>query len=108
MTRRSAFQWFTVVLLLVSFWTVYANVLSDDTDVRALAKTTVNLAAGCGNDCKHESLRGDRGMLEERIEYDILKHGHWVVTCRRALIVAGAYACEVTERPPSAPAPAKS
>lgn len=104
MTRRSAFQWFTVVLLLVSFWTVYANVLSDDTDVRAKAKETVNEAAGCGKDCKHESLRGDRGMIEERIEYDILKHGHWVVVCRRAFVIAGEHTCTVTERPSAAPA----
>jgi hypothetical protein len=95
--RRQIFQLFTVVLLVVSIWTAYANVLSDDTDVRKQARTTVNAAAGCGDECKVESLRGERGMLEERIEYEILKHGHYVVVCRRAYIVVGDYACAVTE-----------
>jgi hypothetical protein len=108
LTRRKLFQWFTVLLLLVSLWTVYANVLSDDTDVRAKAKATVNHAAGCGDDCKHESLRGERGMIEERIEYDLLRHGHWVVVCRRAMIVAGDYACVVTEGAAPSPPPSAS
>jgi hypothetical protein len=95
---------FTVVLLLVSVWTVYANVLSDDAEVRAKARATVNQAAGCGDDCKLEGLRGERGMLEERIEYDVVKHGHYVVVCRRAFIVAGDYACTVTEGKVAPPA----
>jgi hypothetical protein len=95
--RRQIFQWFTVLLFLVSVWTAYANVLSDDTDVRAKARAAVNQAAGCGDDCKLEGLRGDRGMFAERIEYDVLNHGHYVVVCRRAFIVAGDHACTVTE-----------
>ncbi len=105
MRTRQLFQWFTVLLFGVCVWTAYANVLSDDDDVRAKARTTVNQAAGCGEDCKLEGLRGDRGMLEERIEYDVVKHGHYVVVCRRAFIVAGDYACDVKEgkiAPPSA------
>lgn len=97
MRWRQFFQWFTVLLLVLSVWTAYANVLSDDGDVRAKARATVNHAAGCGEDCKLEGLRGDRGMFEERIEYDVVKHGHYVVVCRRAFIVAGDYACNVTE-----------
>ena len=97
MRRRQIFQWFTVLLLLVCVWTAYANVFSDDTEVRAKARATVNQAAGCGDDCKLEGLRGDRGMLEERIEYDVVKHGHYVVVCRRAFIIAGDHACEVKE-----------
>ena len=97
MRRRQLFQWFTVLLLLLCVWTAYANVFTDDTDVRTKARTTVNEAAGCGDDCKLEGLRGDRGMLEERIEYDVLRHGHFVVVCRRAFIVAGEYGCNVTE-----------
>jgi len=94
---RQLFQWFTVLLLILCVWTAYANVLSDDGAVSAMARATVNQAAGCGDDCKLEGLHGDRGMLEERIEYDLVKHGHYVVVCRRALIVAGDYACNVTE-----------
>jgi hypothetical protein len=99
--KRRIFQWFTVLLFIVSLWTAYANVLSDDTEVRAKARAAVNTAAGCGDDCKLENMRGDRGMIEERIEYDIRKHGHYVVVCRRAFIVAGDYACDVKEGAPS-------
>ena len=108
MRRRQLFQWFTVLLLVVCVWTAYANVLSDDTAVRAKARATVNQAAGCGDDCKLEGLRGDRGMLEERIEYDVLNHGHYVVTCRRAFIIAGDYACEVKEGKVAPTAPGAS
>ncbi len=106
--RRQAFQWFTILVLVLCVWTAYANVLSDDADIRAKARDTVNLAAGCGDDCKVESLRGDRGMLEERIEYELVKRGRYVVVCRRAFIVAGDHACEVTERPASSANPTTS
>jgi hypothetical protein len=95
--RRQLFQWFTVLLLGACVWTAYANVFSDDSNVRAKARSTVNKAAGCGDDCKLEGLRGERGMLEERIEYDVVRRGHYVVVCRRAFIVAGDYGCTVTE-----------
>jgi hypothetical protein len=97
--RRKLFQWFTVVFLIACVWTAYANVYSDDTDVRAKARATVNAAAGCGNDCKLEGLRGDRGMLSEDIEYDVLKHGHYVVSCKRAYIAIGDYDCKVSSKP---------
>lgn len=110
MHRRQIFQGITVLLVAGSVWTAYANVLSEDTEVRAKARATVNNAAACGEACKLEGLRGDRGMLETRIEYDIVNHGHYVVVCRRAFIVAGDYACEVREGKPSSgsdtPAPA--
>lgn len=95
--RRRLFQWFTVLLLGACVWTAYANVFSDDTEVRAKARSAVNDAAGCGDQCKVEGLRGERGMLEERIDYDVMRHGHYVVACRREFIVAGAYECVVTE-----------
>ncbi|MBX3208334.1 MAG: hypothetical protein KF764_25030 [Labilithrix sp.] len=104
--KRKFFSSFSVLLVLLCVWTAYANVLSDDADVRAKARATVDQAAGCGDDCKLEGLRGDRGMLEERIEYDVVKHGRYVVVCRRALIVAGDHACEVTEQPSATRTPA--
>jgi hypothetical protein len=100
---RRVFQAFTLVLLLVTGWTAYANVISDDMDVRNKARAAVNQAAGCGNDCKLEGLRGERGMFEERIEYDVVKRGHFVVVCRREHVALGDYACTVTESPPAKP-----
>jgi hypothetical protein len=96
--RRKAFQWFTIVLLLVSIWTVYANVLSDDAAVRTKARATAETALKCDG-CKLEGMRGERGMLDETIGYDFLGKGHVVVACRRAFIVAGDYACEATSAP---------
>lgn len=95
--KRKIFQWFTIALLLLSVWTAYANVLSDDTEVRAKARAAVNAAAGCGEDCKMEGMRGDRGMFGTEIAYDLVKHGHYVVVCRRAFVFAGDWACQVTQ-----------
>ena len=97
--RRRVFQYFTVVLLLVCVWTAYANVISDDTNVRALARATVNKFAGCADNeaCPMQSMKGERGMITESIEYDLVKHGHYLVLCRREYVIAGDYACHVTE-----------
>jgi hypothetical protein len=93
--RRRVFQWLTIVLALLTGWMAFANVISDDADVRKLARDTVNQAAGCGEQCKLTSMRGDRGMIEERIEYDVDGKGHFAIVCRRAAIAFGAYACAV-------------
>jgi hypothetical protein len=90
----SVFRLFTIVLLIVTAWTAYANVFSDDTDVRAKAGELARKEAGCGDKCKQTSMRGNRGMLEESIEYEMDKVGTIVVTCRRANIAFGDYACE--------------
>ena len=95
--KRRLFQWFTVLLLIATVWMAYANVLSDDTAIRAQARVAVDTAAGCGDACRIERLAGERGMIEERIEYDVLQHGHYVVVCRRAYILAGDYTCVVKE-----------
>ncbi len=94
----SSFRILTVVLLIVCGWTAYANVFSDDTDVRAKAGELARKEAGCGDKCKQTSMHGNRGMLEESIEYEMDKVGTIVVTCRRANIVVGDYACEAHKR----------
>ena len=94
----SLFRVFTILLLLVSGWTAYANVFSDDTDVRAKAGEVARKEAGCGDKCKQTGMRGNRGMIEESIDYDIDKVGTITVTCRRANIVIGDYACEAHKR----------
>ena len=88
----------TIVLLIVSAWTAYANVFSDDTDVRAKAGELARKEAGCGDKCRQTSMRGNRGMIEESIDYDMDKVGTITVTCRRANIVVGDYACEAHKR----------
>jgi len=95
---RKVFRIFTILLLGLSLWTAYANVFSDDTAVRAKANDLARKTAGCGDKCKVTNIRGNRGMLDETTEYDVEGPGagHYVVVCRRAQIVVGDYACEVS------------
>lgn len=90
---RRIFSALTVVLFVICLWTAYANVFSDDTAVRAQAGQLARDTAGCGDQCKLVGMQGDRGMLSETITYDIQQKGQFVVTCRRAMIIAGDYAC---------------
>jgi len=92
------FRVFTIVLLGVTIWTAYANVFSDDTELRARANDLARKTAGCGDKCKVTGIRGSRGMLETSTEVDIDSLGGYLVTCRRAFIVAGDYACEAKKR----------
>lgn len=103
MNRRAAFRYLTIVLFALSVWTAYANVVSDDSEVRAKAREAVGQVAGCGDVCQLEGLRGDRGMLSETIEYDVRGRGHFVVVCRRAFVAFGEHTCVVKDAPPPAP-----
>lgn len=94
----------TLVLCIITAVMAYMNVLSDDQEVRELAKKTATDAAGCGGACRMSNMRGDRGMIHETIEYDFDPQGHYVIRCRRAFIALGDYACTVTEGNVSAPA----
>lgn len=98
MTKRKAFRYFTIVLFLVCGWTVFANILSDDTSVRAMAEKAARTKAGCGEKCRVTGIHGSRGMIDETITYDIDTLGQWTSTCRRAFVVAGDYAC-TAEKP---------
>lgn len=90
---RRIFRALTFVLFALCLWTIYANVLSDDTAVRAKAGELARTTAGCGDKCKVVGMEGDRGMLSESITFTIDGKGQVLVTCRRALVVAGEYAC---------------
>lgn len=95
---RKLFRIFTFLLLGVCIWTAYANVFSDDTAVRAKANETARAKAGCGDKCKVTNMRGNRGMLDETIDFDVegAGAGHYAVVCRRAQIIVGDYACTVS------------
>lgn len=97
MDKKRAFRGFTFVLLLVTIWTAYMNVFTDDTAVRARARELVDKEAGCGDKCRLTGMHGERGMIHEVIEYDIDGKGHFTATCRRTFVVVGDYACEVTK-----------
>lgn len=92
------FRVFTIFLLVLTIWTAYENVFADDTDLRARAADLARKQAGCGDKCKVSGIRGSRGMIDESTEYDIDGVGGFLVTCRRAYVVAGDYACVATKR----------
>lgn len=94
---RRIFRWATFVLFLVCLWTIYSNVLSDDTAVRAQAGELARKTAGCGDKCKVVNMEGERGMLSEVITFTMEGKGQYVVTCRRAFVIAGDYACTASK-----------
>ena len=94
---RRLFRGLTFVLFIVCLWTIYANVLSDDTAVRAQAGEAARKAAGCGDKCKVVDLHGERGMLSEVITFTMEGKGQYVATCRRSGIVFGEYECSVAK-----------
>ncbi len=100
MKRRfgALFRAFTVVLLVVSAWTTYANVYSDRAEVSAQAEQIARKAAGCGATCRFSGMRVSRGMLEESVTYDVVGSGTYMVACRRAYVAVGDYACAVSPR----------
>jgi hypothetical protein len=93
MSARRLFSGFTFILFVVCLWTIYANVLSDDMAVRAQAGELARKSAGCGDKCKVVGMDGERGMLSEAITFTIDGQGQTIVTCRRAFVIAGDYAC---------------
>lgn len=94
---RRLFRIGTFVLFAVCLWTIYSNVLSDDTAVRAQAGELARKDAGCGDKCKVVGMNGERGMLSEVITFTIDGKGQTVVTCRRAFVIAGDYACTASK-----------
>ena len=94
---RRVFRGATFMLFLVCLWTIYANVLSDDTAVRAQAGEAARKTAGCGDKCKVVGMEGERGMLSEVITFTMEGKGQYVATCRRAFVIAGDYACTVAK-----------
>jgi hypothetical protein len=90
---RRVFRIATFVLFIVCLWTIYANVMSDDTAVRARAREAAQTAAGCGDKCSLVGMEGERGMLSEVITITIQAKGQYIVTCRRSAVIAGDYAC---------------
>jgi hypothetical protein len=90
---RQFFRWLTIALFVLTAWTAYANVFTDDSAVRAKARAAMGELAGCGDTCKVEQLRGERGMFGESIEYDVVLKGHVSVMCRREYVSFGDWRC---------------
>ncbi|AKV01003.1 hypothetical protein AKJ09_07666 [Labilithrix luteola] len=72
---------------------VYANVLSDDTALRARAETVARQQAGCNDKCRMTRAEIQRSVLEYRADYEMEGSSAVQVRCRRQAIVVGDYAC---------------
>jgi hypothetical protein len=81
-----------VVVLGLSGWMAYSNLMSDDTAVRAQAEGVAREKAGCGKDCKLSRMEGSRGLLNEQIQFTFDK-ATVLVECKRAYLAFGAYSC---------------
>ena len=95
--KRKIFSAFTVVLLLITAWMAWANVLSDDTALRARAGQIARDKAGCGDKCKLIGMQGDRGMISTTIDYNFDAVGRIIVDCRRPAIAFGDHVCTATK-----------
>ncbi len=95
--KRKIFSTITVILLCITAWMAWANVLSDDTALRAKANTIAREKAGCGDKCKMINMSGDRGMISTTIEYHFEDAGRFLVTCKRPQIAFGDHVCEATK-----------
>ncbi len=87
--------WIVVaVIVVLSVYTIYANVLSDDVAVRAEAELAARAKAGCGEKCVMLKMEGSRGAFSEQLELtfkdvkDVIS-----VACKRPYVAFGAYKC---------------
>jgi hypothetical protein len=85
------------VFVALALWTVYANVLSSDVEVRATAELAARAKAGCGEKCSLARMEGSRGAFSETLDFSFRDAGTIHVTCRRPYIAFGAYACEASK-----------
>jgi hypothetical protein len=79
---------------LVGF-AVYANVLSDDTALRARTAQLVRQHAGCSDGCRITQTEIHRSVLEYRADYEIEGVGTIRVTCGRKGVAIGEQECRV-------------
>jgi hypothetical protein len=82
-----------IIVIGVVGWSVYSNVLADDTAVRQMAETHARASAGCGAKCVVRKMEGSRGLLNEQIQFEFADGTKVLVECKRKYIGFGAYSC---------------
>ena len=86
---------FVIALIALTAFSVYRNVLADDSAVRAMAQT---LAHDTCHDCKATRIEGKRGVLSESFDFTMQNGARVAISCRRPYIAFGDYACTATKR----------
>jgi len=82
--------------VVLSIWTAYTNVFSDDSALRARADKLAREKAGCGETCKLIRAEGKRGIYEERITFTFSRPAVVTVACHRKYIAFGGHVCDAT------------
>jgi hypothetical protein len=99
MKRAGEFFWRAILLLVVVAAALGAyNVFSDNTPVVKAAR----LALACPSENACQLSRYDRRPWEQRFEFYQGRQGK-VVRCRPAYVLAGPYACKVTDEAAAPP-----
>ena len=96
---RRVLRFFTMVIFVTTAIAVWENIFAENAALLTEAGVLARARSGCGEACKVSRLHVDRGMIAQRMEYDVIGVGQVVVVCRRALIVLGRYTCEATRTP---------
>ena len=86
---------FVIALIALTAFTMYRNVLTDDSTVRAMAET---LAHDTCHDYKTTRIEDKRDVLSESFEFTMQNSASIAISCRRPYIAFGDYACTATKR----------
>lgn len=81
------------MLLALTAWMVYANVVSPDVDVIAKAELLAREKLGCGSACVRTRAEGTSRVIDKQYAFTFDKGGPVKVVCRRPYIAFGAFAC---------------
>lgn len=81
-----------ILLVVVSSWMAYDNVLSDDAPIQKLAEDSACAVRKCAE--KHALTRMARNPLGQSFDYQ-WKEGTVTLWCHRAYYVVGTRACTV-------------
>jgi hypothetical protein len=58
-----------------------------------MAEERARATAGCGAKCVLKRMEGNRGLLNEQIQFEFADGLKILVECKRAYIAFGAYSC---------------
>ncbi len=81
-----------LVVILLTLFTAYRNVLSGEAALRTMAESLARDAAGC-RDCKATRIEGKRGVLSTSYSFTMPNGAVVSVTCKRPYLAFGDYAC---------------
>lgn len=85
---------FGAVLLALTAWMVYANVVTPTPEVLDKAELLARAKLGCGKDCTRSRVEGTSRVIDKKFTFTFDK-GVVDVVCRRPYIAFGTFACAI-------------